>query len=189
VVEDSLEAVRCMTRLKRDLALGSRREVKRVRAVARELGVPAADLDVIGYVASIHDVGMVRVANETAHSGKLNAAQRTAVATHPEVSVAILRPLEYLGVVRDLILCHHERWDGAGYPRGLAGEAIPLGARILSVVDAWESMTDQRPFRTPRAPAEAVEELRREAGTQFDAEVVEALVRVLDREGHSWDAA
>lgn len=183
VVEDALEAVRCMTRLKRDLALGGRREVKRVRAVARELGVPAADLDVIGYVASIHDVGMVRVAGDAGHAGGLNAAQRSAVSSHPEVSVAILRPLEYLGVVRDLILSHHERWDGTGYPRGLAGEAIPLGARILAVVDAWESMTVERPFRAARAPEEAMAELRREAGSQFDAEVVEALARVLERDG------
>jgi signal transduction histidine kinase/putative methionine-R-sulfoxide reductase with GAF domain len=189
VVEDSLEAVRCMTRLKRDLSLGSRREVKRVRAVARELGVPAADLDVIGYVASIHDVGMVRVTSETDHPNQLNAAQRTAVAAHPEVSVAILRPLEYLGVVRELILSHHERWDGNGYPRGLAGDAIPLGARILAVVDAWESMTVARPFRAALAPSEAVAELRREAGRQFDTEVVEALVRVLDREGMLRDVA
>lgn len=189
VVEDALEAVRCMTRLKRDLALGGRREVKLVRAVARELGVPAADLDVIGYVASIHDVGMVRVTGETDGPGALNEAQRSVVSTHPAVSVAILRPLEYLGVVRELILSHHERWDGTGYPRGLAGEAIPLGARILAVVDAWQSLTVERPFRAARAPEDAVAELRREAGRQFDAEVVEALVRVLDREGGLQEAA
>ena len=189
VVEDALEAVRCMTRLKRDLALGGRREVKLVRAVARELGVPAADLDVIGYVASIHDVGMVRVAGETDGPGALNEAQRSVVSTHPAVSVAILRPLEYLGVVRELILSHHERWDGTGYPRGLAGEAIPLGARILAVVDAWQSLTVERPFRAARVPEDAVAELRREAGCQFDAEVVEALVRVLDREGRLQEAA
>jgi len=105
------------------------------------------------------------------------------VSSHPAVSVAILRPLEYLGVVRELILSHHERWDGTGYPRGLAGEAIPLGARILAVVDAWQSLTVERPFRAAREAAEAVAELRREAGRQFDADVVEALVRVLDREG------
>jgi HD-GYP domain-containing protein (c-di-GMP phosphodiesterase class II) len=178
-----------MTRLKLEFALGGRREVKRVRAVARELGVPPADLDVIGYVASIHDVGMVRLAKEMTQPGQLDAAQRSAVASHPEVSVAILRPLEYLGVVRDLILCHHERWDGAGYPRGLAGDAIPLGARILAVVDAWESMTVERPFRPARGPDDAVAELRREAGAQFDPEVVEALVRVLDRDGLLREAA
>lgn len=189
VVADSLEAVRCMTRLKRDLALGGRREVKLVRSVARELGVPAADLDVIGYVASIHDVGMVRVADQTDGAGALDEAQRSAVSSHPAVSVAILRPLEYLGVVRELILSHHERWDGTGYPRGLAGEAIPLGARILAVVDAWQSLTVERPFRAAREAAEAVAELRREAGRQFDADVVEALVRVLDREGRLREAA
>ena len=189
VVADALEAVRCMTRLKRDLALGGRREVKLVRAVTRELGVPAADVDVIGYVASIHDVGMVRMTGETADAAALNAEQRTAVSTHPAVSIAILRPLEYLGVVRELILSHHERWDGTGYPRGLAGEAIPLGARILAVVDAWQSMTVERPFRAAREPADAVAELRLEAGRQFDAEVVEALVRVLDREGRLQEAA
>lgn len=189
VVADALEAVRCMTRLKRDLALGGRREVKLVRAVAREIGVPAADLDVIGYVASIHDVGMVRMSAETAQPGVLDTEQRTTVATHPAVSVAILRPLEYLGVVRELILSHHEHWDGTGYPRGLAGEAIPLGARILAVVDAWQSMTVERPFRAARGPAEALAELRRLSGRQFDGEVVEALARVLDREGSLREAA
>jgi len=189
VVEDALEAVRCMTQLKRDLALGGRHEVKLVRAVARELGMSAADIDVIGYVASIHDVGMVRMAAQTGHPGFLDPAERSVVSKHPEVSVAILRPLEYLGVVRELILSHHERWDGAGYPRGLAGDAIPLGARILAVVDAWESMTVVRPFRTAREPSEAVAELRREAGGQFDGEVVEALVRVVEREGSLNNAA
>jgi signal transduction histidine kinase/putative methionine-R-sulfoxide reductase with GAF domain len=189
VVEDALEAVRCMTRLKRDLSLGGRQLVKRARAVARELGMSPADVDVIGYVASIHDLGMVRFESETGHSGRLDDAQRSALCSHPEVSVEILRPLEYLGVVREYILGHHERWDGTGYPRGLAGEAIPLGSRILAVVDAWESMTTARPFRGPRAMADAREELRREAGRQFDSQVVEAFLAVLEREGEARAAA
>lgn len=182
VVEDSLEAVRCMTRLKRDLALGTRQLVKRARAVARELGVSPADVDVIGYVASIHDIGMVRFEAETGHPGRLDAAQRDAVTAHPEVSVEILRPLEYLGVVRDLILSHHEHWDGTGYPRGLQAEQIPLGSRVLAVVDAWDSMTTARPFRAPRLHEDAEAELRREAGRQFDERVVEAFLQVLARE-------
>jgi HD-GYP domain-containing protein (c-di-GMP phosphodiesterase class II) len=189
VVDDALEAVRCMTRLKRDLALGGRQLVKRARAVAREIGMSPSDVDVIGYVASIHDLGMVRFESVTHHPGRLDEAQRSAMSAHPEVTVQILRPLEYLGVVREYILGHHERWDGTGYPRGLAGEAIPLGSRILAVVDAWESMTTARPFRAPRTAAEAAEELRREAGQQFDATVVEGFLAVLGREGEGQAAA
>jgi len=183
VVEDALEALRCMTRLKRELSLGGRALVKHARALARELGLSPSDVDVIGYVASIHDLGMVRLEAETAHPGRLDDAQRSALSSHPEVSVEILRPIEYLGVVREYILGHHERWDGTGYPRGLAGESIPMGSRILAVVDAWESMTTARPFRAARTHAEAAAELRREAGRQFDGEVVEAFLRVLERDG------
>jgi len=183
VVEDALEAVGCMTRLKRDLSLGGRMLVRHARATARELGMSPSDVDVIGYVASIHDLGMVRLEAETVHPGGLDEAQRHAVAAHPEVSVEILRPIEYLGVVREYILGHHERWDGTGYPRGLEGEAIPLGSRILAVVDAWESMTSARPFRAPRDLTDAAAELQREAGRQFDAQVVEAFLAVLCREG------
>jgi signal transduction histidine kinase/putative methionine-R-sulfoxide reductase with GAF domain len=183
VVRDALEAVRCMTRLKRDLSLGGRTLVKHARATARALGMSPSDVDVIGYVASIHDLGMVRLEAETAHPGRLDDAQRNALAAHPGASVEILRPLEYMGVVREYILGHHERWDGTGYPRGLEGDAIPLGSRILAVVDAWESMTTARPFRTPREVCDAAAELRREAGRQFDGEVVEAFLTVLEREG------
>ena len=82
--------------------------------------------------------------------------------------------LEYASAVRDVILAHHEHWDGTGYPRGLSGGDIPLGARILAVVDAYESMTHGRPYRPPLPQAQAIGELRREAGRHFDPEVVEA---------------
>jgi HD-GYP domain-containing protein (c-di-GMP phosphodiesterase class II) len=98
------------------------------------------------------------------------------------VSVEIIRPFEYLGTVRDIMLAHHERWDGAGYPRGLKGDEIHIGARILAVVDAFESMVRGRPYRAAREHDEALEELRREAGHQFDPSVVEAFIRVSQRE-------
>ncbi len=168
-----------MTQLKREFALGGRRYVKRSRALARLLHLTPAEIDVIGYVASIHDLGMVRFGPETAHANHLDDEQRRAVRSHPEVSVEILRPLEYLGLVRELILAHHERWDGAGYPHGLKAEHIPMGARILAVVDAWESMTTSHPWRAAVPNDEAIAELRRESGRQFDGEVVEAFVRML----------
>ena len=85
--------------------------------------------------------------------------------------------------MREIILGHHERWDGTGYPRSLAGEAIPLGSRILAVVDAYDSMTRGRPYRAPRTRPDALAELKRESGKQFDPSVVEALSRVAARDG------
>jgi HD-GYP domain-containing protein (c-di-GMP phosphodiesterase class II) len=97
------------------------------------------------------------------------------------VSVEILRPIEYLGLVREIVLGHHERWDGTGYPQGLVGDRIPMGSRILAVVDAWESMTSSRPWRVALSREAAMAELRRESGRQFDGEVVEAFIELMDQ--------
>jgi len=158
--------------------------VRLARATARELGMSSADIDVIGYVAAIHDVGMIRVQDQALRAPRpLKDDEREQVFQHPEVSVEIIRPLEYLGSVRDLILSHHERWDGSGYPRRIAGEEIPLGSRVLAAVDAYESMTVGRAYRPARSRDEALVELRDGAGTQFDPRVVDALIRVLECEG------
>jgi hypothetical protein len=182
VVEEALESVRSVTALQRDSLLGGRNRVRLVRATARELGMSDTEIDLIGYVASIHDLGMTRFQDLADHEGRLDAAGRRDVERHPETTIEMIRGLEYQSAVRELILAHHERWDGAGYPRGLAGTDIPLGARILAVVDAYESMTRGRAYRSPRRREEAIEELRRDAGRQFDPEVVEGFLRVLARE-------
>ena len=182
IVAESIEAVKTVTRLKRECLLGSHDVVHLARAVARELGLAESEADLLGYVASIHDLGMTRVEGHD-QPGPLDPTALENVERHPEVSVEILRPIEYLAQVRDIILGHHERWAGSGYPRGLHGDAIPLGSRILAVVDAFESMTTGRAYRPPRTRAEALEELRRESGGQFDPRVVDAFARVLEREG------
>jgi HD-GYP domain-containing protein (c-di-GMP phosphodiesterase class II) len=183
-VAEALEAVRSLTRLRRDYLLGTRSAVRLSRATARELGMTAAEVDTIGFAAAIHDVGMTRLHDRLIQAPRpLQEDERRQVARHPEMSVEIIRPLEDMGTVRDLILGHHERWDGTGYPRGVAGEDIPLGSRVLAAVDAFESMTAGRPYRPPRPRDEAIAELRRETGRQFDPRVVEALIRVIEREG------
>ena len=93
---------------------------------------------------------------------------------------AVVRQVAGLGEAGDAVRHHHERWDGQGYPDGLAGDAIPIEARVVAACNAYSSMTTARPFRAARAAAEAVEELRRGAGHQFDPAVVDALVAVLD---------
>jgi HD-GYP domain-containing protein (c-di-GMP phosphodiesterase class II) len=101
--------------------------------------------------------------------------------SHPEVGEQILAPMESLKSVLPIVRSSHERWDGAGYPDGLAREAIPLGARIVSVCDAYRAMVERRPYREARTRGEAIEELRTAAGTQFDPDCVNALLEVLRR--------
>jgi len=185
LVAEAVQAVRSITRLKRESLLGGREQVHLARALARELQMPDSEIDLIGYVASIHDIGMGEVRDHVAHGECLDDRDRSAVERHPAVSVEIMRPLEYQNAVRDVILAHHERWDGTGYPRGLSGGAIPLGSRVLAVVDAWESMTRGRPFRAPVSRDEAIEELRRAAGAHFDPQVVSAFLSVLSQEAAS----
>ena len=98
---------------------------------------------------------------------------------HPEIGAAIVAPIKQLNGVADIIRAHHERFDGSGYPHGLSGEAIPLGGRILTVVDSYSAMTDARIYRNARTHVEAIAELKAWAGKQFDPQVVQVFLRVL----------
>jgi hypothetical protein len=182
LVLDSIAAVRTVTQMKRQSLLGGHDAVRLTRLLAREVGLMDSEADLLGYVASIHDLGMAQVAGYR-EPGPLSAHAKSELERHPEVTLEILRPLEYVAQVRETILGHHENWNGSGYPRGLMGEAIPLGSRILAVVDAYESMTRGRPYRPPRPVKEALDELRTEAGRQFDPRVVEAFVKVVEHDG------
>jgi HD-GYP domain-containing protein (c-di-GMP phosphodiesterase class II) len=113
--------------------------------------------------------------------GGLRVGEYESVKRHPEVGVDIVGPIEFLEQVKEIILHHHERYDGGGYPGGLKGDAIPAGARILGVVDAYSSMLSDRPYRSAMTVEEAIEELRRCSGGQFDPAIVEKLVGVLSK--------
>jgi signal transduction histidine kinase len=150
------------------------------RRLARELDLSESEVGVISFAASIHDIGMNRVGDGVVGAGgTLDEDGREAVQRHPEMGAELLRPLEAMGVVRDVVLSHHEWWDGSGYPGGISGGAIPIGGRILAVVDAYESMTVGRPHRPARSQEEALNELHRLKGQQFDPEVVDAFERTL----------
>jgi signal transduction histidine kinase/HD-GYP domain-containing protein (c-di-GMP phosphodiesterase class II) len=152
--------------------------VRLARATARELGLPEAEVGVISFAASIHDVGMASLGEKiTENPSTLSPDEQEALERHPERGAELLRPLETMGVVRDVVLSHHEWWDGSGYPRGIAGEAIPIGGRILAVVDAFESMIIGRAHREMLSPEDALAELRLRQGTQFDPAVVEVFGR------------
>ncbi len=179
-VEDAAETLRSVLS---HLQRGRRTAPNRVRlasAIARHLGLSEAEAGLIGYVASVHDVGMTAVGEDVLSGArKLDETKRAAVEEHAERSAEIMRPLEVVGAVREMILTHHEWWNGSGYPRGLRGDQIPMGARILAVVDAFESMTVGRAYRPARTGREALDEIVSLAGLQFDPAVVEALVQAL----------
>ncbi len=152
----------------------------RATAVGRRLGLNEEESRILAYSATIHDVGMAHVSPGILHEpGQLDPETWAQVSQHPIRSVELMKPIEFQSQVSEIILAHHERMDGRGYPRGLQGEDIPLASRIIAVVDAYESMTLGRPYRLPMTHEEAIAELNRCAGTQFDRQVVEAFVQLV----------
>ena len=161
------------------LKLTSGSMATRAVATGRRLGISEEDIQILAYVASVHDVGMSQIGTPVLHEpGKLDAATWALVAQHPARTVEIVKPIEFQEQAAEIILAHHERVDGRGYPRGLKGEQIPLGARIIGVLDAYESMTLGRPYRQAMTHEEAIAELRRCSGSQFDPKVVDAFIQV-----------
>jgi putative nucleotidyltransferase with HDIG domain len=151
-------------------------------AVARVLGCHDEAIQDIRWGALLHDIGKIGVPDGILRKpGKLTEEEWQAMRRHPAIGEEILIPLERMRGVARIVRHHHERWDGAGYPDGLRGEDIPLGARILTVIDSYSAIIDERPYKKARSPDEAVAELRKCAGAQFDPTVVEAFCRVLRR--------
>ncbi|MCD6303539.1 MAG: HD-GYP domain-containing protein [Planctomycetes bacterium] len=148
--------------------------------IAERMGLPAEQCRLLRLAGELHDVGMLAVRDDVFRSsGPLGDEQLRSVRRHPEISYEVLRPLGILGGVLEAIRTHHERLNGTGYPRGLRGEKIPLGGRILAVADAYDAMTHDRPYRGALAPLSAVRELRRCCPRGFDRRCVDALAAVL----------
>jgi putative nucleotidyltransferase with HDIG domain len=153
-------------------------------ATAKELGCAEEEIEALRWAALLHDLGKIGVPDELLlKPGPLTEEEWTVMKRHPEIGARIVAPVKKLSAAASIIRAHHERWDGTGYPDGLKGEEIPLGARILAVVDAYGAMIDERSYRPAKSPEEAVTELKRCAGTQFDPQVVEAFLRVLGHTG------
>jgi diguanylate cyclase (GGDEF)-like protein/putative nucleotidyltransferase with HDIG domain len=147
--------------------------------VAKRLGLNAEQVELTRLAGSLHDLGKLAIPEEILRKpGTLTDSERLVLERHPQIG---FRMLDSLGVdpVADLVLHHHERWDGAGYPDGLRGEEIPLGARIIFVTDAYDAMTSDRIYRPKLSSQEALAELERCAGTQFDPGIVAAFVEEL----------
>ena len=149
--------------------------------VADLLGLAAEEVELVRLAGSLHDLGKLAIPEEILRKpGPLSESELLVLRRHPQIGYRMLRSL---GVepVSTWVLHHHERWDGRGYPHGLGGEDIPLGSRILFVADAYDAMTSDRIYQEHVAHEEAVAELERCAGTQFDPQVVAVFVRSVKR--------
>ncbi|MBI3596696.1 MAG: PAS domain S-box protein [Nitrospirae bacterium] len=162
----------------------SDRTVALALAVTRRLGLSEQEQEWAQYTAILHDIGKIGIPESILNKpAKLTPEEFEVMKRHPELGCEIISQIEFLAPVVPLVRADHERWDGRGYPDGLAGEAIPLIARIVGVVDAYDAMTSDRIYRKAPGKAYAIQELKRCAGTQFDPKVVEALLECIGATG------
>jgi len=152
-------------------------------AIARKLSFSGPEVEMVELAAKVHDIGKIRVPDSILlKPDKLTPAERRVMETHPRLGFDILRPFSEYGKVLDLVLTHHERFDGLGYPNGTVGRRLLLIAQVIPVADSLDAMTSARAYRGARSWESAMEELRRGAGTQWNPQVVEAAVAVLAQE-------
>jgi HD-GYP domain-containing protein (c-di-GMP phosphodiesterase class II) len=176
----------------RDLGTGvhSTRLAEWAIRVARKLGVPETDLYQMEVAALLHDIGKIGIPDSILKKeGKLTEAERALMNKHPEYSWSILRLLPGLEKASLYALHHHESFNGAGYPAGLKGEEIPIGSRIVSVIDAYDAMISNRCYRQGLSHDEAVRRLLESGGTQFDPVVVKTFVEIAKDEAANVFAA
>ncbi|HET7044117.1 MAG TPA: HD-GYP domain-containing protein [Gaiellaceae bacterium] len=163
----------------RDPSLGSHSErvTEIAQAVARRLRCGPGDLRAIELGGPLHDIGKLTIPEEVLlKPGRLDQHELLQIRSHPQAGARLLEGVRALRAALPCVLHHHERWDGSGYPFGLAGALIPRAARILAVADAFDAMTTTRPYRRALLLPEALHEVRRCAGTQFDPEASDAFL-------------
>jgi putative nucleotidyltransferase with HDIG domain len=163
------------------------------RAIAQEIGCSPAEQELVHTAGLLHDIGKFAFPDRILLADrKLDEEDWKIVRTHPYQGARLVRRIDGYGPVADIILAHHERIDGRGYPRGVTGEDIPIFSRMISIADTFDVTTARDSYRHPVSQAEAIAELRRVSGAQLDGELVEVFVRILERSGlrfqHTTDA-
>jgi HD-GYP domain-containing protein (c-di-GMP phosphodiesterase class II) len=150
--------------------------------LARYIGIPKADLIHLRRGVLLHDIGKMGVPDEILHKeGPLTDSEWVEMRKHPQYAFDLLYPITFLRPSLDIPYSHHEWWDGSGYPQQLKGEEIPLAARIFAVVDVWDALLSNRPYRKAWKEERAAKYLREQAGTHFDPGIVESFLKMLEK--------
>jgi len=160
----------------------SRRMAEYAFLVAKQLGLSTNEAETIQYAAILHDIGKIGIDDKILNKpGPLTEEEWAKMKKHVIIGTDILTRIDSFREASRIVYYHHERYNGQGYPEKLKGEEIPIGARILSVIDAYDAITSERPYRPARSAQEAMEEIKKNAGTQFDEKVVKAFLKVLNQ--------
>jgi putative nucleotidyltransferase with HDIG domain len=161
----------------------SRRVTELTLVLAQALKVPEEELIHIRRGAILHDIGKMAIPDEILRkSGALSETEKEIVSQHPKIAYQLLSRITFLQKALEIPYCHHEQWDGSGYPRGLKGEEIPLAARLFSVVDVWDAIQSDRPYNKPWPRQQAIQYLRNQAGKQFDPHIVDVFLRQAEKD-------
>ena len=161
----------------------SRRVTELTLKLAQAIGISPADMEHIRRGAILHDIGKMAIPDEILRkTGPLTRAERDIVMRHPLIAYQLLVRIPYLQKALDIPYCHHEKWDGTGYPRGLKGEQIPLAARIFSVVDVWDAIQSNRSYNNAWPRAKAIEYIRGQADRHFDPQIVSVFLEMLEQD-------
>ena len=181
-MEATVQAVANMVEIRDPYTAGHQRRVAELAvAIAHELALPEDRIRGLSLAAAIHDIGKIEVPSEILNRpGALSPLELQLIRCHPQTGHDILKNVDLAWPIADIILQHHERLDGSGYPQGLHGDAILLEAKIIAVADVLESMASHRPYRPALGIPTALDELRRGRGMLFDADVVDACVRLIE---------
>jgi len=159
----------------------SRRVTELTVKLAQALDMGADEIVNLRRGALLHDMGKIGIPDSILHKpAALTAEEWVVMRRHPQFVYDMLYPVEYLRPALDIPYCHHEKWDGTGYPRGLKGEEIPMAARLFAVVDVWDALTSDRPYRPAWSEAEALAYIREQAGRHFDPQAVELFFKVIE---------
>jgi putative nucleotidyltransferase with HDIG domain/PAS domain S-box-containing protein len=160
----------------------SRRVTETTLAVARTMGLEEDDLIQIRRGALLHDIGKMGIPDQILRkAGELTNEERSIVLKHPEIAYDLLKGIPFLEQALEIPYCHHEKWDGTGYPRGLKERSIPLSARIFAIVDVWDALTSDRPYRAACTREDAIQYLVGQAGKHFDPRVVNIFLYLVER--------
>jgi len=183
VMSSTIDAISIIVESRDLYTAGHQRRVAQLAtAIARELGLSTEKLDLIRMGSLIHDIGKMYIPAEIlTKPAKLNEIETAMMNTHPAVAWKILKQVDFIPVIVDMVYEHHERIDGSGFPRGLTGEKILLESKIIAVADVVEAMASHRPYRAARGTAAALEEIKKERGITLDTEVVDACLKLFQR--------